>query len=69
MGAIVIRTRYDECTESAEVATGGHYTSEMNVKQKLNNVSDYMYCNFFVVKTNNNSNNNNNNIYHYYTLL
>jgi hypothetical protein len=35
--------------------------SEINVKQKLNNVSDYIYCNFFVVKTNNNSNNNNNN--------
>jgi hypothetical protein len=32
----------------------------MNVEQKLNNVSDYMYCNFFVVKTNNNNN------YHYY---
>jgi hypothetical protein len=36
----------------------------MNFKQKLNNVSDYMYCNFFVVKTNNNNNNN----YHYFFL-
>jgi hypothetical protein len=39
--------------------TTHYYTSEINVKQKLNNnVSDYMYCNFFIVKTNNNNNNN-----------
>ena len=46
--------------------TTHYYTSEINVKQKLNNnVSDYMYCNFFIVKTNNNNNNNN---YHYFFL-
>ena len=42
-----------------------HYTSEINAKQKLNNnVSNYMYCIFFVVKTNNDSHNNNINYYY-----
>jgi hypothetical protein len=31
MGAIVIRTRYDEGTESAEVATSEHTGSELEI--------------------------------------